>query len=120
MNKAANIDEYFAGFPEDVQGKLQKIRRIIKESAPAAQEAISYGMPTFKLNGNLIHFAAYKDHIGLYPAPAAVAGFKEKLKPYHTSKGTIRFSLDKPIPFNLIKKIVEFRVTETLHKNNKY
>jgi uncharacterized protein YdhG (YjbR/CyaY superfamily) len=117
MNKYRNIDEYIADFPENIQEKLKQIRQVIKEAAPAAQEAISYGMPTYKLNGNLVHFAAFKDHIGFFPAPTGVTAFKKELLLYGTSKGTIRFPLDKPIPFELIKKIVKFRVNEASEKN---
>jgi uncharacterized protein YdhG (YjbR/CyaY superfamily) len=112
-----DIDEYIAGFPKDVQKILQKIRMTIRKAAPAAEEAISYQMPTFKLNGNLIHFAAYKNHIGLYPAPRAIEKFKEKLKRYEGGKGTIRLQLDEPIPYDLITKIVKFRVNENLEKS---
>ena len=112
-----NIDEYIAGWPKDVQKTLQKIRMTIRKAAPAAEEAISYQMPTFKLNGNLIHFAAYKNHIGLYPAPRAIEKFKEQLKRYEGGKGTIRLQLDEPIPYDLISKIVKFRVKENLEKS---
>jgi uncharacterized protein YdhG (YjbR/CyaY superfamily) len=112
MNKAANIDEYISGFPGDVQEKLNTIRQVIKEAAPGAKESISYGIPAFKLNGNVIYFAAFKNHIGLYPAPSTVAGFRKELAPYQTSTGTIKFPLDKLIPYELIKKIVKFRMSE--------
>ena len=111
MNKAAqNIDEYIAGFPKDVQKILQQIRITIKKAAPQAQEAIKYSIPTFVLNGNLVHFGAYKNHIGFYPAPQGIEKFDKKLSRYEGSKGTVRFPLDKPIPFDLITKIVKFRV----------
>lgn len=108
-----DIDEYIATFPEDVQIILEKIRNTIHEAAPDATEAISYQMPTFKLNGNLVHFAAYKKHIGFYPTPNGVSGFKEELSKYPTSKGAVQFPLDRPIPYDLIKRIVKFRVGET-------
>jgi uncharacterized protein YdhG (YjbR/CyaY superfamily) len=111
-----DIDEYIAGFPKDVQKILSKIRSTIKKAAPTAEEAISYQIPTFRLNGNLIHFAAYKNHIGLYPAPRAVEKFKKELERYGSSKATIKFSLDEPIPYNLITKIVEFRVKQNSEK----
>lgn len=111
-----DIDEYIAGFPKDVQKVLNKIRSTIKKAAPKAEEAISYQIPTFKLNGNLIHFAAYKNHIGLYPAPRAVEEFKKELERYGSSKATIRFPLDEPVPHDLIKRIVEFRVKENSAK----
>jgi len=111
-----SIDEYIASFPKNVQYILEELRRVIKESAPEAQETISYGIPTFKLNGNLVHFAAYKSHIGFYPTPSAIEAFKEDLSPYEMSKGAIRFPLDKPVPFPLVKKIVYFRVKQNLTK----
>src|SRR5262249_42052646 len=104
-----NIDEYIAGFPPEVQEKLEKIRATIRKAAPKAEEAISYMMPTFKLHGNLVHFAAFKNHIGFYPAPRGIEAFREELSAYEGSKGTVRFSLDKPIPYALISKIVKFR-----------
>lgn len=114
---AANtIDEYIAGSPPDVRQRLQKIRRTIRKAAPDAGEAISYEMPTFKLSGNLVHFAAFKEHIGFFPTPSGVEKFKEELAAYATSKGTIRFPHDKPIPLGLIGRIVKFRVAENLAK----
>ncbi|WXG42250.1 MAG: DUF1801 domain-containing protein [Candidatus Freyarchaeum deiterrae] len=110
------IDEYIAIFPKPIQDILQKLRQTIKESAPQAQEAISYRMPTFKLNGNLVHFAAFKNHIGFFPTSSGVAAFKKELSEYEISKGTIRFPLDKPIPFDLVRKIVKYRVNENLQK----
>ena len=108
-----DIDEYIAGFPKDVQKILNKIRLTIKKAAPKAEEAISYQIPTFRLRGNLVHFAAYKNHIGLYPAPRAVEKFKKELERYGSSKATIKFSLDEPIPYDLITRIVEFRVEQS-------
>lgn len=110
---AANIDEYIAEFPIDIQTILQKIRVTIKKAAPAAEEAISYAIPTFKLNGNLVHFAAFKKHIGFYPAPSGTKAFKKELSVYESGKGSVQFPLDKPIPYALIKEIVKFRVKET-------
>lgn len=107
-----NIDEYIATFPENVQKILYKLREIIRESAPEAEEAISYGMPTFKLNGNLVHFAAYKNHIGFYPIPSAIIAFKEELSSYKQAKGSVQFPIDETIPFDIVKRIVEFRVKE--------
>jgi uncharacterized protein YdhG (YjbR/CyaY superfamily) len=112
----ASIDEYIAAFPEDVQSRLQAIRQTIKEAAPQATEAISYGMPTFRLKGNLVHFAAFKNHIGFYPAPSGVEAFQKKLAPYKYSKGAVQFPLDKPVPFDLITDIVRYRVEESLKK----
>jgi len=106
------IDEYIAGFPPDVQAVLQKIRATISEAAPAAEEAIAYQIPTFRLHGNLIHFAAFKKHIGMYPAPRESEAFKEELSAYEGGKGTVQFPLDQPVPFDLIRRIVRFRVKE--------
>jgi uncharacterized protein YdhG (YjbR/CyaY superfamily) len=114
--QVGTIDEYIAVFPKQIQDILQELRQTIKEAAPQAQEAISYQIPTFKLNGILVHFAAFKDHIGFFPTPSGVAAFKEELSEYETSKGTIRFPLDKPIPLDLIRKIVTYRVDENLKK----
>ena len=110
------IDEYIATFPINIQSILQELRQVIKESAPNAEEAIRYQMPTFRLNGNLVHFAAFKKHIGFYPTPSGTESFKNELSNYETSKGTIRFPLDKPIPFDLVKKIVKYRVKENMSK----
>lgn len=111
-----DIDEYIAGFPPEVQETLQQIRRTIREAAPDAQEKISYQMPTFALKGNLVHFAAYKGHIGFYPTPSGIERFKDALSAYELSKGTVRFPLDGPIPFELIGEIVRFRVRENLER----
>ena len=111
-----NVDEYISTFPKNVQAILQKLRQSIKEAAPEAEEIISYQMPAFKLNGVLVWFAAFKDHISLFPKVSAIEAFKEELANYETSKGTIRFPLNEPIPFNLIKEIVQFRVKENLSK----
>ncbi len=113
---AGSIDEYIAGFPPDVQQILQKVRTTIKEAAPDAEEAIRYQMPTFVLQGNLVHFAAFKNHIGLYPTPSGTERFRKELAPYETGKGSIRFPLDKPIPYGLISRIVKFRAKENLEK----
>jgi uncharacterized protein YdhG (YjbR/CyaY superfamily) len=114
--KPTNIDEYIATFPRSTQQKLEKIRAAIRKAAPTATETISYAMPTFKLNGNLVHFAGYKNHIGFYPAPTGVEAFKEELLAYKTSKGAIQFALEKQIPITLITKIVAFRVKENAKK----
>ena len=111
------IDEYIKTFPEDVQSILEKMRRTIRRAAPAAVEAISYQMPTFKLNGkNLVHFAAFKNHIGFYPTPSGIEAFKRDLSPFKWAKGSVQFPLDRPVPFSLVKKIVRFRVKENLEK----
>ena len=105
-----DIDEYIARFPADVQKILHSIRQTIRKAAPDAAEAISYQIPTFKINGkNFIHFAAFKNHIGLYPAPRGVDEFAEELSNYDGGKGTVQFPLDKPIPYDLITRIVKFR-----------
>ena len=110
------IDEYILSFPPDVQEILQKIRAIIHAIAPDAQETIKYRMPTFTLNGNLVHFAAYKNHIGFYPVPTGIEAFKEELSAYEGGKGSVQFPLDQPIPYDLIRRIVEFRVNENRQK----
>ncbi len=112
--KAKNIDEYIEAFPKHVQIKLQEIRATIRMAAPDAEEAISYAMPTFKLKGNLVHFAAFKSHIGFYPAPRGIEAFKKELSKYEGGKGSIRFPLDDPLPLRLIARIVKFRVKDNL------
>lgn len=106
------IDEYIAQFPPEVQEKLAAVRNTIREAAPEATEKISWQMPTFYLHGNLVHFAAMKKHIGFYPGPSGVAAFAPKLTEYKTSKGAIQFPLNKPLPLDLIREIVTFRVAE--------
>ena len=106
------IDEYMADFPAQAQAVMQRMRDLIHEIAPEATEKISYGIPTFVLGQNLVHFAAYEHHIGFYPASSGIAHFEEELKEYETSKGTVRFPLDKPIPYDLVRRITEFRVAE--------
>jgi len=110
------IDEYIRTFPEDVQTILEKMRVTIREAAPEAKEAISYQVPTFRLNGNLVHFAAYKHHIGFYPTSSGIEAFKEELSPLKSAKGSMQFPIDKPVPYDLVKKIVLFRVEENLKK----
>jgi uncharacterized protein YdhG (YjbR/CyaY superfamily) len=112
----ATIDEYIAGFPEEIQAKLQEIRKVIREAAPQASEKISYQMPTFFLNGNLVHFAAFKNHIGFYPAPTGLSAFEEEISHYQHSKGAVQFPLDKPIPFDLVRRIVTYRIGENEKK----
>jgi uncharacterized protein YdhG (YjbR/CyaY superfamily) len=109
-------DEYIATFPKNVQRILEELRKAIRDSAPRAEEAISYQMPTFKLNGNLVHFAAFKNHIGFYPTPSGIEAFKEELSDYEVSKGTVRFPLNRPIPFDLVRRIVRYRVKENLDR----
>ena len=112
----ADIDEYIAGFPKDVRELLKKIRMTIRKAAPRAEEAITYQIPTFTLNGNLVFFAAFKRHIGFYPVPRGHAKFKKQLADYEGGKGTARFPLDQPIPFALITRIVKFRAKENLER----
>ncbi|MBI5649060.1 MAG: DUF1801 domain-containing protein [Chloroflexi bacterium] len=111
-----NIDEYIAGFSPEVQAILEKIRLTIRKAAPDAKEKISYQMPTFTLNGNLVHFASFKNHIGFYPVPSGIEKFKKELAGYASGKGSVQFPLDQPIPYGLISKIVKFRVKENLAK----
>jgi uncharacterized protein YdhG (YjbR/CyaY superfamily) len=114
-----SIDEYIQSFPRHIQSKLEELREVIKDLAPQAQEKISYQIPTFFLNGNLVHFAAYTNHIGFYPGSAAINVYKAELSKYKLSKGTIQFPLTEPIPLNLIKKIVKFRVKVNTAKNKR-
>ena len=111
-----NIDEYIAGFPQDVQEILEKIRVTIRKAAPDAEETIKYQMPTFSLKGNLVHFAAFKKHIGFYPVPTGIEKISKELSVYEGGKGSVKFPLDGPIPFALISKIVKFRVKENLDR----
>lgn len=113
-----NIDEYIAGFPEDVQELLEKVRATIREAAPDAEEAIKYQIPTFTLNGNLVHFAAFKNHIGFYPAPRGIEVFKDELSAYKGAKGSVQFPFGEPIPYDLISRIVKFRAQENREKAN--
>lgn len=115
-----DIDTYLSLQPENVQSKLEKLRQIIKAAAPDAEEVISYGMPAFRLNGMLVYFAGFKNHYSFFPGNASlIANMEEELKGYKTSKGTIQFELDKPLPVALIKKIVKARVMENLSKPKK-
>ena len=109
-----SIDEYILQFPAEVQEILQTLRKVIKESAPDAEEKISWQMPTFALNGNLVHFAAFKNHIGFYPAPSGIEAFKHELSEYKSAKGSVQFSIEKPLPYELIRNIVKFRVAENM------
>ncbi|MEK4536505.1 DUF1801 domain-containing protein [Peribacillus sp. FSL K6-1552] len=111
-----SIDEYILQFPHEVQEKLKRLRKVIKESAPDAEEKISYQMPTFVLHGNLVHFAAYKKHIGFYPTSSGIAAFEHGFSEYKSSKGAVQFPLEKPMPYELISEIVKFRVAENIKK----
>ncbi|WP_163103318.1 iron chaperone [Peribacillus alkalitolerans] len=111
-----SIDEYISQFPLEVQEKLITLRKVIKESAPDAVEKISYQMPTFVLHGNLVHFAAYKKHIGFYPTSSGIAAFKHEISEYKSSKGAVQFPLEEPLPYEIISEIVKYRVAENIKK----
>jgi len=108
------IDGYIAQFSPEIQAKLQELRNVIRESAPKAEEKISWQMPTFAMYGNLVHFAVHKKHIGFYPGASGVEAFEHKLSAYKSSKGAIQFPIDQPLPYELISEIVRFRVTENI------
>jgi uncharacterized protein YdhG (YjbR/CyaY superfamily) len=112
----SNIDAYISQFPADVQNLLNELRATIQEAAPDAEETISYAMPTFRLKGNLVHFAAYKNHIGFYPAASGIKAFSKELSQYKGAKGSVQFPLDKPLPLDIVSEIVKFRVKENLEK----
>ncbi len=115
MKKLQDVDAYIHTYPHDVQALLQNMRKVIHTTAPQAEEAIKYGLPTFVLNGkNLVHFGGFKKHIGFYPAPSGIRAFQKELSAYEGAKGSIQFPLDKPLPLALIKKIVQFRVKENM------
>lgn len=109
----ATVDEYIDTFPEPVRGKLVELRETIRAAAPAATEKISYGIPTFFLGGNLVHFAAFRKHVGFYPAPSAIAAFEAELAPYKRAKGSVQFPIDRPLPLDLVRRMVAFRVAES-------
>lgn len=111
-----DIDQYIAGFPKDVQNVMEQVRSTIRNAAPEAEEAIKYGIPTFVLNGNLVHFAAYKSHIGFYPGAITNKPFEKDLAGYKKGKGSVQFPLDEPVPLDLIARIVHFRRDENLQK----
>jgi len=111
-----SIDEYIGAFPVEIQEILQEIRMVVKTAAPDADEKISYQMPTFFLKGNLVHFAAFKKHIGFYPAPTGIEAFTQELSQYKGGKGSVQFPLDQPMPLDLISKIVHYRVAENIKK----
>ncbi|MBT3337332.1 MAG: hypothetical protein HN855_08810 [Anaerolineae bacterium] len=115
-NPSKEIDAYIAQFSPEMQTLLHQMRATIQEAAPEATEAFSYQMPTFKLHGNLVHFAAFKKHIGFYPVPSGLETFKEELSAYKGGKGSVQFPLDQPLPLALVTKIVKFRVAENLAK----
>ena len=111
-----SIDDYIATFPQDIQNILQELRATIKAAAPDAEEKISYQMPTFFLNGNLVHFAAFKKHIGFYPTPSGIEAFQKELSVYDGAKGSVQFPIDEPMPLKLISRIVKFRAAENIKK----
>jgi uncharacterized protein YdhG (YjbR/CyaY superfamily) len=115
-SKATTIDEYIAGFPPETQSALQELRALIRASAPGATETISYAIPTFDLNGHLVHFAGYAHHVGFYPTGRGFDAFREELEPYKSSKSSVRFAIGQPLPADLIRRIVEFRVAENSSK----
>jgi len=115
-HKPKTIDEYIAAFPKEIQELLESVRATIKEAAPDAKETINYQIPTFTLKGNLVHFAAYKNHIGFYPTSSGIEKFKQELSAYKGAKGSVQFPLDKPLPLELISKIVRYRVSENLER----
>lgn len=119
MKKPKNIDEYIKSFPKEVQKALNRIREEIKKSAPKAEEVISYGIPAMKLNGMLVWFAGYKNHIGFYPRGSGIERFKKELSKYKFAKGSVQFPLEKPLPSGLISKIVKFRIKENMEKSKK-
>jgi uncharacterized protein YdhG (YjbR/CyaY superfamily) len=112
MASPKSVDEYIAAAPEPVQEKLNQIRQIIKDLAPEAKEKLSYGMPYYSLNGRLVYFAYFKDHVSLFAMPSAIKKFGKEIEPYHRSKATVGFAYDKPLPLGLIKKLVAFRAAE--------
>ena len=119
-NNAKNIDEYIAAFPEEIQAMLEQIRATISKLAPTAEEAIKYAIPTFVLNGrNLVHFAAFKNHIGFYPTPTGIESFQKELSKYKHGKGSVQFPLDEPMPLALITKIVKFNMVRNAERDVK-
>jgi uncharacterized protein YdhG (YjbR/CyaY superfamily) len=117
--KPINTDAYISAFPEDIRVLLEQLREAIKKAAPEAEETIAYQMPAFKQSGILVYFAAFKDHIGFFPAPSGIEAFEKEIAPYRSGKGTLRFPLDKPLPLELVVKIVKFRVKENQAKKKK-
>ncbi len=118
MKNNKTIDQYIQDYPEEVKQLLEKMRQTIQKAAPEATEAIAYGIPTFRQNGNLVHFGGFKKHIGFYPAPSGIEEFKDEVKEYEAGKGSLQFPIDKPIPYDLITRIVKFRALENAKKTN--
>jgi uncharacterized protein YdhG (YjbR/CyaY superfamily) len=119
MNEATTIDGYIADSPKDTQKHLKQIRQVVRKLVPDAKEDIKYGMPTYVLNGNLLHFAGFEHHIGFYPTPTGIASFKKDLAPYKQGKGSVQFPLDKPMPLALITRIIKYRLKQNLEKGKK-
>jgi uncharacterized protein YdhG (YjbR/CyaY superfamily) len=119
INGKELVDKYIAGFPKATQALLEKMRSTIKKAAPKAEETIGYGIPTFKLNGNLVHYAGYQNHIGFYPGAGGIAGFQEEISKYKNAKGSVQFPVDKPLPLALVTKITKFRVNQNEAKAKK-
>jgi len=115
----SNVDAYIASFPEHIRHKLQQMRDAIRVAAPDASETISYGMPTFRLHGNLVHFAAYPKHIGFYPTPSGITAFQHELSDFKYAKGSVQFPIDQPLPLDLVSRVVRFRVKENLAAHQK-
>ncbi len=112
MSTATSVDAYIAGFPPEVQSRLKQMRQAIARLAPDATETIGYGIPTFKLHGNLVHYAGYANHVGFYPGGAGIAAFQEEIAGYKSAKGSVQFPHDRPLPIALVKKIVKYRVAQ--------
>lgn len=115
-NKPGTVDEYLSAFPEDIQQILQQVRATIKRAAPGAEECIAYAMPAYKLNGPLVYFAGYKNHVGFYATPTGHEAFRKELSKYKEGKGSVQFPVDQPMPLKLIEKIVKFRMKENMQK----
>jgi uncharacterized protein YdhG (YjbR/CyaY superfamily) len=116
MNRSKEVDAYIAGFPDEVRALLEQVRTTVETTAPEAREIMNYGIPTLTLEGNLVHFAGYKNHIGFYPAPSGIEAFREELSIYKSAKGSVQFPVSEPLPIELIIRIVQFRVNENLSK----
>ena len=114
--KSKAVDAYIASHPEDVRLMLEEMRQTIREAAPQTEEIIDYGIPTYQLNGNVVHFGGFRHHIGFYPTPSGMIAFSKELKPYKQTRGTVKFPLDEPLPLDLIRRITEFRVNENKAK----
>ena len=120
MKQAKDIDAYIDDYPKPMKGLFKKIRQVVQVAAPKAEETIKYGIPTFVLDGkNLVHFGGFKNHVGFYPTPSAMAEYKKDLSKYESGKGSVQFPLSRPLPLNLIKKIVKYRIQEVSARSKK-